>query len=459
MPGKAVYTVGQVNSYIARMFSGDWLLRSITVRGEVSNCKYHSSGHIYFTLKDTSGTLSCVMFAGKRRGGLSFRMKEGDAVVVDGQVRVFERAGSYQLYADRIVPDGVGLLNERYELLKKKLEEMGMFSEQYKQPIPRYIRRLGVVTAPTGAAVRDIIQISRRRNPFIQIILYPAIVQGDLAPRSIVTGIQMLDRAGVDTIIVGRGGGSLEDLWAFNEEIVAQAVFDCSTPVISAVGHEVDTVITDYVADLRAPTPSAAAELAVFDYNQFQADLQSMRADLQQGMVQELTALRDRTEAYRKELINVSPVNRLQTQKMTAAQNEDRLRTIMNRRLEQWRSRLDLEDIFTASMRRSVLQWRSRLGMEEQFRHTMDRKLQDRKHEMQLLAAGLEKNSPLTRLSGGYGFITDADGCSVTSVGSVTQGDEVNIRMKDGRIRSRVIDTEKWERPLTEAGKDQRDDR
>lgn len=443
MPGHNVYSVGQVNSYIAHMFAEDYLLRSITVRGEVSNCKYHSSGHIYFTLKDTSGTLSCVMFAGKRAGGLSFQMKAGDAVVVDGQIRVFERAGAYQLYADRIVPDGIGLLNERYELLKKKLEEMGMFAEEYKQPIPKYISRLGVVTAPTGAAVRDIIQITRRRNPFVQIILYPAIVQGDQAPQSIVHGIKMMDQAGVDTIIIGRGGGSLEDLWAFNEEIVAQAVFDCRTPVISAVGHEVDTVITDYVADLRAPTPSAAAELAVFDYNQFRADLQSYRAGLQQGMVQRLSLLRDRTEGCRKDLVRLSPMTRLETQKMAAGQLQMHLYQIMKDRVSEWRHHLDIGSDYTAAMRQSILQWRMNLDLEDDYRHAMERKLQGERHEMQLLAAGLEKNSPLARLSGGYGFVTDSRDRNITSVSQVQAGDEVNIRMKDGRIRSKVLETEK----------------
>lgn len=203
-----VYSVSRINAYIRRMFSEDYLLRNVLVRGEVSNCKYHASGHIYFTLKDASGTLSCVMFAGRRRG-LSFPMQNGDQVIAEGTVDVYERAGSYQLYVVRIVRDGVGELAEKFELLKKKLLEQGMFDESYKQPVPRYIRTLGVVTASTGAAVRDIIQISKRRNPYIRIILYPAIVQGDAAPDSIVRGIRTLDRLGVDVIIIGRG----EDPW------------------------------------------------------------------------------------------------------------------------------------------------------------------------------------------------------------------------------------------------------
>lgn len=412
-----VYSVGQVNAYIARMFSEDYLLRSITVRGEVSNCTYHSSGHIYFTLKDASGTLSCMMYAGKRLGGLSFPMKEGDGVVVSGQIRAYEKQGKYQLYAEQIIRDGVGLLNERFELLKKKLEEMGMFSEEYKQKIPRYIRRLGVVTAPTGAAVRDIIQIAHRRNPYVEILLYPVLVQGEGAPQSIVSGIRAMDRAGVDVMIVGRGGGSLEDLWAFNEEIVAEAVFECQTPVISAVGHEVDTVITDYVADLRAPTPSAAAELAVFDYNRFVADLGSFRAGLLQNMVGALARYREKAAGCRRDLELHSPAMRLQTQKMAADQLLGRLNQKMKERLEADRRRLAIGDKLTYSM------------------ETM---LRERQHELQLLAGEMEKNSPLARLAGGYGFVTGSDGRNVTSVRQLRKGEEITLRVRDGAARAEI---------------------
>ena len=263
-----IYSVGQVNAYIKNMFAQDFMMSHIYVRGEVSNCKYHSSGHIYFTLKDRTGVLQAVMFSGSRKKGLKFRMKEGDKCVVLGSIRVYERDGKYQLYAEEILLEGAGLLYQRFEALKRELEEMGMFAPEYKQPIPRFASRVGVVTAPTGAAVRDIQNISRRRNPFVQVILYPAQVQGEGAAASIVSGIHALTEHGVDVIIVGRGGGSIEDLWAFNEESVARAIFGCPVPVISAVGHETDFTIADFVADLRAPTPSAAAELAVYDYRQ-----------------------------------------------------------------------------------------------------------------------------------------------------------------------------------------------
>ena len=231
---KNVYTVGQVNSYIKNMFTQDFMMNRIYVKGEVSNCKYHTSGHIYFTLKDESGALTAVMFAGNRKG-LTFPMKNGDNVIVLGSISVYERDGKYQLYAKEIILDGAGVLYQKFEALKKELEEMGMFAEEYKQPIPKYIKTLGIVTAPTGAAIRDIQNISKRRNPYVQTILYPALVQGEGAVASIVNGIHALEQLKVDVIIVGRGGGSIEDLWAFNEEAVARAIFECSIPIISAI--------------------------------------------------------------------------------------------------------------------------------------------------------------------------------------------------------------------------------
>lgn len=243
---KNVYTVKQVNAYIKNMFTQDFMLNRLYVKGEVSNCKYHPSGHIYFSLKDESGTIACVMFAGSR-SGLSFRMQEGQQVVVLGSVSVYERDGRYQMYAREIILDGAGELYLKFEALKKELEEMGMFAQEYKRPIPQFVKKVGIVTASSGAAVRDIINIAARRNPYVQLILCPAKVQGEGAAESIVQGIRMLEEQDVDVMIVGRGGGSIEDLWAFNEEIVARAIFESRVPVISAVGHETDTTIADYV--------------------------------------------------------------------------------------------------------------------------------------------------------------------------------------------------------------------
>ena len=411
-----VYSVSQVNRYIKNMFAEDYFLHSVLVRGEVSNCKYHSSGHIYFTLKDASGTLSCVMFAGRRRG-LSFRMQEGDQVIAAGTVDVYERDGRYQLYADRIIRDGVGLLNAKYEELKRRLEESGMFDELYKKPIPRYIRTLGVVTAPTGAAVQDIINISLRRDPYLQIILYPAIVQGAEAAASICRGIRALDRSGADVIIIGRGGGSLEDLWAFNEEQVAEAVFACQTPIISAVGHETDTVISDYVADLRAPTPSAAAELAVFSYQQFQKDLSSFAERLEGRMENRIDQLRRNTESLKRELIHLSTTSRIRDRRMFTAACQEKLEAAMERKIRECRLNADLE---------------------EKLQIRMERRLSDARNQMKLFAARLEQRSPLAKLAGGYGYVSDESGSAVLSVDKVQIGDLLNIQLKDGKIRTTV---------------------
>lgn len=399
---KNVYTVRQVNSYIKNMFAQDFMLNRIYVKGEVSNLKYHTSGHIYFSLKDESGTIACVMFAGSR-SGLSFRMEEGQQIIVLGVVDVYARDGKYQLYARKIVRDGVGLLYERFELLKKELQEMGMFAPEYKQKIPKYIRRLGVVTAPTGAAVRDIINITKRRNPFVQIILYPALVQGEGASESIVKGIHALEAEKVDVMIVGRGGGSMEDLWAFNEEAVARAVFDCSVPVISAVGHETDTTIIDFVADLRAPTPSAAAELAVYDFMEMKKNLKLREERLLHFMQLILERKRQKLEQYSLRMRAYHPQQRLNEQRQFAADAENRLRREMMRRLEQ------------------------------------------EKYRLGLMAERLKGLSPLENLSQGYAYVENSSGANVRTVSNVKQGEQITVYVTDGRIRAEVTGVEKEE--------------
>ena len=334
-----VYSVKQVNSYVKNMFSQDFMLNHIYVKGEVSNCKYHTSGHIYFSLKDESGTIACVMFA-SARSGLSFRMQEGQNVIVLGSVSVYERDGKYQLYAKEIILDGAGALYERFEALKKELEEMGMFAAEYKQPIPRYVKSVGIVTAPTGAAVRDIINISKRRNPYVQLILYPALVQGEGAAASIVRGIRMMEQQNVDVIIVGRGGGSMEDLWAFNEEAVARAIFECKIPIISAVGHETDTLISDYVADLRAPTPSAAAELAVYELSSVQIMCEEYKRRMYQQIRQRIDFSRRQTEQMAFRLKVAHPRQKLNEQRQYLADLDSRMRIRMNSALEESRHKL-----------------------------------------------------------------------------------------------------------------------
>ena len=395
---KHVYSVGQVNKYIKNMFAQDFMLHHISIKGEVSNCKYHSSGHIYFTMKDADGTINAIMFAGSRREGLKFPMKEGDRVVVTGSVEVYERDGRYQIYARTIERDGEGNLYLKFEALKRELEEMGMFAEEYKQPIPKYAKTVGIVTAETGAAIQDIRNIAGRRNPYVQLILCPALVQGEGAAASIVHGTHALEQIGVDVIIVGRGGGSIEDLWAFNEEMVARAIFDCRIPVISAVGHQTDFTIADYVADLRAPTPSAAAELAVFDYRQAMQELLGMRQQMDKELQRKVTVARNHLEHQRMRLHYLSPQQRM---------NENR------RRVAEY---------------------------EEKLTGRMEELLRERRHRLALLAGTLESYSPVKKLSGGYAFVEDGNHQALRSIHQIRKKDIVQIHLLDGTLTAAVTE-------------------
>lgn len=392
---KNIYSVGQINNYIKNMFSHDFMLRNISVKGEISNCKYHTSGHIYFTIKDVAGTISAIMFAGSRRG-LGFTMKEGDKVIVTGSVEVYEKTGSYQLYARQIELDGAGNLYLQFEKLKNELEEMGYFAKEYKIPIPKYARRIGIVTAPTGAAIQDIRNISKRRNPYVELILYPALVQGEGAAQSIVNGIHALEQIGVDIIIVGRGGGSIEDLWAFNEKIVADAIFNCRIPTISAVGHETDWTIADFVADMRAPTPSAAAELAVFDYRLVQDKLYEYNRRMQNSLYNKLELSRQKLNSYKLKLDYLSPEHRL---------NENR------RRLMEYEEKLKLR---------------------------IDMIIKEKKHMLELYAGRLEACSPVKKLGQGYAYVEDYNGKSLRSVEGVEKNQDITIYLLDGKIKTVV---------------------
>lgn len=399
-----VYSVSAVNQYIKNMFSKEYALSVVFVKGEISNCKYHSSGHIYFTLKDSASALGCVMFAGDRRG-LDFRLSDGQAVIIGGTISVYERDGRYQLYAKKITLAGEGALYERYEQLKKKLEQKGYFDEAHKKKIPSYVKKVGIVTADTGAAIQDIRNVSARRNPYVQLILYPAKVQGDGASDTIVKGIQTLDHAGVDVIIVGRGGGSIEDLWAFNEESTAQAIYECSTPIISAVGHETDTTIADYVADLRAPTPSAAAELAVYDVRLVLDTLYGCKDRLIRAMFDRIDDARQELAFRERQLKVLNPSQQVLQKRQYVADMEDKLTGLMNRLLE------------------------------------------DKKYRLQLLAGRLDGMSPLKRLESGFAYFSDQEGNRIESVKKLAPGDQVDITLADGRVRAEVkelFETAEW---------------
>ena len=395
-----IYSVSQINTYIKHMFTGNSLLNHIYVKGEVSNCKYHTSGHIYFTLKDGAAQIACVLFAG-RRAGISFRLEDGQNIIVFGSISVYERDGKYQLYADEIRLDGIGRLYEQFEYLKKKLDAEGLFDYDHKKEIPRFVKRVGIVTASTGAAIQDICQIARRRNPYVQLVLYPAKVQGEGAAATVVKGIQALDGR-VDVIIVGRGGGSIEDLWAFNEEIVVRAIYNCSTPVISAVGHETDTTIADYVSDLRAPTPSAAAELAVYDIAYLQETLADIHGDMANRLLRKLQESRMLVQQKKLLLERFHPSFQLQQKRLRADE------------------------------------------LAEKMSAKMQEKIRQKRQKVELAAQRLKGLSPIERLEGGYS-VASKNGKVIKDISGVTSGDEILVDVTDGTILATVNGVQKRE--------------
>ncbi len=398
-----VYSVTQVNNYIKNMFVKDYVLNRIYMKGEVSNCKYHSSGHIYFTLKDETGQMACIMFAGNRTG-LTFQLEEGQSVIVFGGISVYERDGKYQLYVKEVRLDGLGLLYERFEALKKRLLSEGLFDPAHKKPIKAYPNKIGIVTARTGAALQDMINISSRRNPYVQLILYPAKVQGEGAAQTVVKGIKALEALRVDTIIVGRGGGSIEDLWAFNEEIVARAIYDCSIPIISAVGHETDTTIADYVSDLRAPTPSAAAELAVNDISLLESALVDYHSSMVNAVLRKITLLRTRVKQEEVKLNYQSPMYLLRQRRQTV------------------------------------------IDMEEKLKQRMRGILDKKKHLLAIKVERMKGLSPLDKLKSGFSYVSSVDGQVVNSISKVNLGDEVVISVTDGIIQAKTFAVTKIER-------------
>ncbi len=393
---KNVYSVSEVNTYIERMFKDDFMLGNLSLSGEVSNCKYNHTGHIYFTLKDDGAAISCVMFAGKRAKGLKFQMKDGDQIVVTGYVGVYKPYGTYQVYANEIELAGVGDLFAKFEALKAELEETGMFDAMYKKPLPTHAMKIGVVTAPTGAAVHDIIRVSKSRNPYVQIVLFPAQVQGEAAAPSIVAGIQCLDEIGLDVIIVGRGGGSIEDLWAFNEEIVAKAIFHAATPIISAVGHETDFTIADFVADRRAATPSQAAEYANFVYTDFANEINRCSDRLNRALDYRLESYSERLNNLKLRLQLLRPENKIKVNQEKLEQLSIRLNNLMNAKIDR------LENKLVA------------------------------------VSGRLDGLSPAKKLAAGFGYVTDKAGNRVDSVKMLSVGDNISIRVKDGSIESQI---------------------
>ena len=380
------------------MFREDYLLSDVSVTGEISNLKFHSSGHIYFTLKDAQSAISCAIFRSSAQK-LNIALKDGDKIVAHGSISNYVPSGSVTFNITSVEYEGVGDLTKRFEELKKKLSEQGLFDKEFKKPIPAFPKTIGIVTAPTGAAIRDIISVSKRRNPYISLVLYPALVQGDGAAATIVNGIEVLEKMGVDVIIVGRGGGSLEDLWAFNEEEVAYAIFQCSVPIISAVGHEIDFTISDFTADYRAATPSAAAEIAVPDIKGVIDDIDALSKNLDKSMSRIIEKKRHKNEVYKTKLDALSPVNKINKQKVSVRSMGEKLDMLM----------------------KAVITSKS--------------------HRLSTLEARLSAASPLERLKAGMAYVTDGSGKRIVGVEGLKAGDSIKITMKDGYALANVTKT------------------
>ncbi len=417
MEQKAI-TVSEITGYLKNKIDNDFFLKSVFVVGEVSNCKYHDAGHIYFTLKDSGAQIQCTMFAG-RRTGISFELKNGQRVIVYGNVSVYEKGGTYQILATTIRLDGIGNLYEKFEALKKKLHDEGLFDSEHKKPIPAYPKKIGIVTSATGAAIQDIRRIANRRNPYVSLILRPTLVQGAGAAADIVKGIKALDGL-VDVIIVGRGGGSIEDLWAFNEEAVAYAIYNCNTPVVSAVGHEIDTTIADYVSDRVASTPSAAAELTVYMID----DLDQKLALLHENLLDAMQKIMDDRKAQLKqcslELKNNSPKNLFMLKKERLSNMKPLLKKGFNAILEKRKN--DLE------------------AMEPLLKRDFTGIFEKRKDELVSNAKRLNAVSPLQKLEKGYAYVTDINGKLVNKKSCVKVGSDILVNVTDGVITATVKD-------------------
>ena len=392
----SVWTVADLNAYIRQLFELDYRLQDIDVAGEISNFTRASSGHLYFTLKDSGAQIRCVMWRNQAER-LRFRPGEGDAVLVHGRVSVYEATGQYQLYVDQLQPAGRGDLAVAFERLKEKLAAEGLFDPDLKQPIPMFPGRLGIVTSPNAAALRDILNVLRRRNPLLSVLIAPTLVQGDQAPEQIVRALQWLDgRDDIDTIIIARGGGSIEDLWAFNDERVARAVFAARHPIISGVGHETDFTIVDFVADLRAPTPSAAAELSTQDLSDIVPYLAQVRTRLTSAMVDHLAGEREALAARRQWLRLLSPRNRLDSERQHIDVLSERLTRLTQRRVDQWRSKLDIA------------------------------------------RTGLTSANPLAILERGYAIVRAGDGSIINKTAQAPAGTRISVQVRDGSFDATV---------------------
>lgn len=423
MTEKKIFSVLDITRYIKGKLEGDFALRNIRVSGEVSNCKEDKNGHLYFTIKDSAAIMNCAMWASKRRSGLEFKMETGQHIVVTGNVGVYERWGDYRLYADRIEQEGMGKLFEELEKLKQKLKAEGLFDEAHKKPIPKYPKKIGIITSRTGAVIEDIKRTAREANAYVQLILYPAIVQGKEAVAALIRGIERFEEEGVDTIIIGRGGGSIEDLWCFNDEGLARKVYNCSIPIISAVGHQTDRTLVDEVSDLSVATPTAAAMSAVPKLEGTFKELDAYKDRLAVNLQQKI----DRMKTW---LANTELVIKRQSPQMKLKEigrQLDSYSVNFNRNIT---NRLDNYD-------------RQLLSGKQLLNRLMRASYESANKNFISLAAGIEGNSPMKRLLGGYSYVENEAGENVRSIDMVKKGESLKLVLSDGSIKAKVEEIDK----------------
>lgn len=391
-------TVSALNNYIKKVLDNDFILSNSNITGEISNFKIHSSGHIYFSLKDEYSKINCIMFRSAAKG-LNFIPENGMKVVVKGRVSVYEKDGAYQLYCDEMKPEGMGELYIAFEKLKNKLQNQGLFDEEHKRPIPLYVNKIGIVTSPTGAAIKDIINVTKRRNRNMEIVIYPALVQGINASKDIIKGIETLNRIGdIDVIILARGGGSIEELWCFNDESLAYAVYNSKKPIITGVGHEIDYTIVDFVGDRRAPTPSAAAEIAVFNLEEFRNRILSYKNTISAAINMIFMEKKSKLDLMKKSLSTNSPRVRV----VNEYNNIDKLREIISMKIRG--------------------------------------KIEKEKERLSKANALLSAHNPLNVLNKGYAIIEDKNKNVISKIAVLKEADSIKVILKDGSTEIKLAD-------------------
>ena len=412
-------SISDLTRYIKAKFDMDHHLNKVYIKGEISNFKHHTRGHLYFTLKDENSRIAALMFASSA-AKLNFNPEDGQKVLVCGRISVYEATGNYQIYVESMEQDGIGNLYLEFEKLKKKLKEKGMFDEAHKKPIPKYPKRIGIITAPTGAAIRDILSTIKRRYPICETILFPALVQGENAKESIVKQINTAQDYDLDVIICGRGGGSIEDLWAFNEEIVAEAIYNCKIPIISAVGHEIDFTIADYVADLRAPTPTGAAEMAVPNYLDIINLINQYKIRLNEGVNNTIKKNQVRLDNITSSFVLKNPMSLYEIKEQKLDNLIDSLNKLIKNKLDNSKTR------YLNIISSNVLKEPTNLFIKKQ-------------HQFEILLNKVQILNPMSLLDKGYSVVKK-DNKTIKDIKDININDEINITLSKGIINAKVIE-------------------